>query len=309
MKNKIFISLSIIFYFNNFLFLDLKSQINNYIVVKVGNEIITSSDVQNEIRTNIIIKKKEMSQENINEIKNLAIQSLIKNTIKGIEINKFGAQNYDKSELQNYIQRIADEFQTDKNGLKDLFKNNKIDYEKFEKMYETELMWNTLIFNIYKNQININIFEVENEIKEILNTEITEYNLSQIEIQNSDDSKNKINEILESIKKDGFELTAKKYSILNTADNGGLIGWVKSKSLSKKIYNQINELKVNEISKPIINENSITFLKLNDIKKIKEDESKKKKKKILSAKKRQKLDMFSRSHFTNLKNSISINFL
>jgi hypothetical protein len=278
-KNKIFISLSIIFYFNNFLFLDLKSQINNYIVVKVGNEIITSSDVQNEIRTNIIIKKKEMSQENINEIKNLAIQSLIKNTIKGIEINKFGAQNYDKSELQNYIQRIADEFQTDKNGLKDLFKNNKIDYEKFEKMYETELMWNTLIFNIYKNQININIFEVENEIKEILNTEITEYNLSQIEIQNSDDSKNKINEILESIKKDGFELTAKKYSILNTADNGGLIGWVKSKSLSKKIYNQINELKVNEISKPIINENSITFLKLNDIKKIKEDESKKNKKK------------------------------
>ena len=58
MKNKIFISLSIFFYFNNFLFLDLKSQINNYIVVKVGNEIITSSDVQNEIRTNIIIKKK-----------------------------------------------------------------------------------------------------------------------------------------------------------------------------------------------------------------------------------------------------------
>ena len=119
-----------------------------------------------------------MTQENINEIKNLAIQSLIKNTIKGIEINKFGAQNYDKSELQNYIQKIADDFQTDKNGLKGLFKNNKIDYEKFEKKYVTELMWNTLIFNIYKNQININIFEVENEIKEVLNTEITEYNLS-----------------------------------------------------------------------------------------------------------------------------------
>ena len=48
-----------------------------------------------------------------------------------------------------------------------IFKINNISYEEFVEKHITELKWNTLIFSLYKNQININIIEVDNEIKQV----------------------------------------------------------------------------------------------------------------------------------------------
>ena len=33
--------------------------------------------------------------------------------------------------------------------------------------YKTELLWNTLIFQIYRNQLNINVVEVESEVEKV----------------------------------------------------------------------------------------------------------------------------------------------
>ena len=52
MRNKILISLGIFLFINNFIFSELKSKISNNIVVKVGNDLITSVDIKNEIITN-----------------------------------------------------------------------------------------------------------------------------------------------------------------------------------------------------------------------------------------------------------------
>ena len=162
MKNKILISLSIFFLLNHFFFYELRSQINNIIVVKVGNSLITSIDIENEIITNLLINKQEITQENIDNNKNYAIKNLIKKSIKRNEINKHDIKNYNKKDLQNYINRISKIFNTNINGLKKIFINSGISYALFIEKYETELLWNTLIYNIYKNQINVNIIEVEN---------------------------------------------------------------------------------------------------------------------------------------------------
>ena len=310
MKNKILISLSIFFLINHFFFYELRSQINNIIVVKVGNSLITSIDIQNEIITNLLINKQEITQENIDNNKNYAIKNLIKKSIKRNEINKYDITDYNKKDLQNYINQIAKIFNTNINGLKKIFFNSGISYDLFVEKHETELLWNTLIYNIYKNQINVNIIEVENEVEKMLSVETVEYNLSEIKIPNSDNNKDKLNSILELIKKDGFESVARKYSIATSAKKGGLIGWTSSTVLSKKYLEQIKKININEISSPIINENSISLLKINEIKKIKNQvEQDKIKEKILLQKKEEKLNLFSRSHFSNLENTIPINFI
>ena len=48
-----------------------------------------------------------------------------------------------------------------------MFETKNINYDTFIYNYETELLWNTLIFKIYINQTNINIIEVENELEKI----------------------------------------------------------------------------------------------------------------------------------------------
>ena len=77
------VNLIIIFIlFNNFIFVNLQSQINNTIVVKVGNSLITSLDVQNEIITNLILNKIEITQKNIDNNKSYSIRNLIQKSIK-----------------------------------------------------------------------------------------------------------------------------------------------------------------------------------------------------------------------------------
>ena len=160
---KIFRFVIIIF----FIYTNLQSQINNVIVVKVGESLITSIDIQNEIMTNIIVNNKEINQKNIDNSKNYAIQNLINKSIKHNEIKKYEVTSYNKKDLDKYIINIANNLSIDQKELKNLFKQNGLDYESFVEKHKTELLWNSLIFKLYKNQTNINIVDVENEINKV----------------------------------------------------------------------------------------------------------------------------------------------
>tara|TARA_B110000967_G_C18872337_1_gene556163 strand:- start:990 stop:1922 length:933 start_codon:yes stop_codon:yes gene_type:complete len=309
MRNKILISLGIFLFINNFIFSELKSKISNNIVVKVGNDLITSVDIKNEIITNLIISKQKVTQETINGNKDYAVKNLISKSIKRAEVNKYSVTAYNKNDLRNYALGIAKKFNTNIKGLKKIFKGSNINYETFEKNYETELLWNSFIFNIYKNQININIVEVANEVKVLLKTQIIEYNISEIEILKSENEKQKIDEVFELIKKEGFEVAAKKLSIAKSSKNSGLLGWVSNRSFSKTYLDEIKRIKINEISSPMNNKNSITIFRINNLRKSNDlRKADVLKDKVLARKKQDKLNLFSRSHFSNLENTIAIKF-
>ena len=173
-KNKLIIFFLI---FNIFLFSHLKAQISNKIIVKVGGEIITSLDVQNNILTDLILNKLEINQENIDSIKGFSVKNLINKKIKRIEIKKFNIKEYNKKDLQDYLGKIAQTLDTNISGLKNIFKDNKIDFDTFSYNYETELLWNTLVFRIYSKQTNINMVEVNNEVDKLIG------NLKEVEIE------------------------------------------------------------------------------------------------------------------------------
>ncbi len=151
----------------NFIFLNLQAKIINNIIVKVGGGIITSIDIENEIMTNLILNKEEISQQNIDKIKNASIKKLINKLIKKGEIYKFNIKGYDKNDLQKYIEFVSKSLNLPSNELKNFFEQKNINYDTFLENHKIELLWNTLIYEIYRNQLNINIIEVENEIKKI----------------------------------------------------------------------------------------------------------------------------------------------
>lgn len=153
--------------FKNFIFLNLEAKINNVIVAKVGNLLVTSLDIRDEILTYLIINNLEITQENINKSKNFALKNLINKAIKTNEINKFQIENYNKKDLGRYVEKVSKNLNVSSTELKNIFKINNISYEAFIEKHITELKWNTLIFSLYKNQININIIEVENEIESV----------------------------------------------------------------------------------------------------------------------------------------------
>jgi hypothetical protein len=142
----------------------LFGQINNRIIITVGKYPITYFDLFKEIKMISILSGSEINENNREQIKKLAITSLIKRKIKFSEIEKLGIKNYNKKGLEQLIQNTSRGIGLDKNGLKELLKRNNLIFDSLVKKFEIDLKWNSMIFQIYKNKISLNTVEIENKI-------------------------------------------------------------------------------------------------------------------------------------------------
>jgi len=285
------------------------SNINNSVIISVGNSPITYLDLIKEMKLISIISKNKIDEFNKEQIKKIAVQSLIKRRIKEIEITKYNIQDYNFYDLEKRIIKTSTNLGLDKNGLKILMENNNLSFKTLIKRFEVDLKWNSLIFELYKNKISLNMSEVEEKINsELKKLESTrKFLLSEIEISKKG-SEVVLDKIMDNIKKEGFENTAKKFSISTSAEYGGNVGWVDEKKLSKKIYENIKNLETDDISKPIVFENTILIVKKMG-EKVYEKNIQKIKDNIVKMEKQKKLQMFSNSHFSNLERTTQINFL
>ena len=286
--------------------------IKNDIIVKVGNEIITSVDVENEIRTILLLSGKTLTQENINYTKNEAIKSLMRKKIKKAEIEKYKVEIFDRNKLNDYLLRVSKQFNLPLFSLKKFLNENDVNYNAFKESFVIELKWMNLIRSIYVTETNINVIDLENELQNSMavKKEIREYNLSEIQINSSKDNQNKLSEINLFIKKNGFENAATKFSNSTTASNKGNIGWITEKTLSPIYLNALKNLKKGNLTEPIKLPDSFVILKINDLKIIKNDDVDIQvlEKRMKNKQKFEKLQLYSRSHFSNLESSVVIEY-
>ena len=297
-----------------FLFLGtqgLYSQTNNSIIITVGNQPITRLDLIKEIKFITVLSNTSINDSNKENIKNLAIQTLVKRAIKKNEIERLKITRYNPKDLERRIFKISKNLGLDNEGLKILLKKNNLKFEDIKKNFEIELKWNTAIFKLYKNKISLNTLEIEDKINSEIERSKLDKSLLLSEIQinlSSEGLDNTANKVLLKIKESNFEEAARDLSISSSAMNGGRLGWIKENKLSKEIYENIKNLKKGEISKPILVEDVVIF-----IKKIDEKSNSPNleiiKKKIVNQEKMKKLDMFSNSHYSDLEKRTKVEFL
>ena len=284
--------------------------LENRIIVKINNDIISSYELKNKILTTLILANEEVNQENINKSKPLVLKNLIELKIKKNEINKY---KIDISESE-FLENLNAYAKNDLNDLESKFKMNEIDFEIFKEDFKTEIIWRKLIYNLYNKKVEIPESEINLQLKKIINEEkkSIDYRLSELVINfESEEEKNKkIKEIYKQINLIGFDKAVLKFSQSLSKNDIGDLGWVNSESLSKKIYEKLVNMKINEISDPIIMSNSILFLKLKNKKTVKKEELNKEvlKNRILNSKKNQMFNMLSNSHLSKLKNLASIEY-
>ena len=141
---------------------------------------------------------------------------------------------------------------------------------------------------------------------------IKKFNLSELTLENKGiETQKLIKNIYQIIEKEGFKSAVEKFSNSASKINDGNIGWINEVSLSSNYLNELNKINNGEITKPIKSLKNITILKINDLQ-VTENKNLNKeniKNEIIKFKKDEKLNLFSRSHFSNLENTILISFL
>ena len=288
------------------------AEINDGLYITVGNKAVTKSDVVDEIKKILILNNVIYSEDKREELHQLAVKSVIKLNVKKIEVERNDFLEFSKNDLNNELTRMANNLDMDLDTLKSVFSSNELDFSIVEDQIKTELLWNSLIFYLYRNRISINLSEIDEQLRLNQNKEeFMEYLISEIVIKavEKDKLESKIEEVKNKINIEGFESVAMNLSISQTASKGGDLGWVNENVISEKYKSKISKTTVGSLSEPILLNEGILIFKVRDKRKIeKEIDLEELKNQMVSSEKTKILNMYSMTHYDNVRRTISINF-
>ena len=307
MKKKIVVFFTLIIL--NFSFEIANSEI--FIKAKVNNQIITNIDVKNEKNYLLALNPnlRNLSEENKNRY---AIDSLINEKIKKMEIER----RYEITVNKNVIKKIINDLYSklgisDVEAFKQYLSNYSINLDLVTRKISIEVAWNDYILNRFNNLIlvdevkirkKINQLSEKNSVENILLSEII------FTIKENEKLEKKFSTIKDSINNIGFEETAKLYSVSESKNNGGKIGWVYKSQLSEKISSEIDKINIGEFTSPITTPGGFIILKIinkkEELLKINKD---KQFRKAVNFEKNRQLTMYSTLHYKRIYNKAVIN--
>ncbi len=200
-KKKFFIFIIFILFFFN----SPSKSVTNNVLATIDNSIITELDLKKEIEFIKFINKSEIDG-NSEKVKKNIIDTLIDRKIKKIEIDNAKIEITEK-EIENYTYNYLANYKINDEILHSFYNTKQIEKNYLKNLLIIEIGWTKLIRQIYESRININITEINEEIKK--------------ESKNFEDSeklKNQIinlekNKVLNKFSNNHLEKSKKKYLI------------------------------------------------------------------------------------------------
>lgn len=285
--------------------------LENKILFKINNEIITSLDILNELRYLETINKQFKNTEKTQAYE-IAKRSLVREKIKEIELKKKVEEiriedNFLEELLINYFKKKKINSISD---FENYFGSKGIDPNIIKKKITIEVLWNQLIFNKYNQNIKIDRQDIINDIKK--SNKQKEYLLSEIlfNVNKNEKLDDKFNAIKDKINKSNFSEAALAYSVSDTSNQGGKLGWINESVLSKKIKNTIQSIAIGNYSDPIVIPGGFLILKVVDTReKNNSFDQNVEIERIVKEKTNKQLNQFSIIYFNKIQKDILINEL
>ena len=171
-------------------------------------------------------------------------------------------------------------------------------------------MWNQLIYAKFNKNVKINKETIKTEL--LKNNQQKEFMISELlfNLVSNEKLDDKLNLIKQEINETNFSQAALKYSISDTSRNGGKLGWIKESSLNTKMINELNKIKIGEVTKPIQIPGGFLILKIENIRNVErkfnlENEIEE----IVKQKTNEQLNQYSNIYFNKIKKNIQIDEL
>jgi len=307
-KRRFLLFLGLIF----FIFNSNSNSLENKILVKIENQIITNIDVNNEYKY-LVALNPSLKNLKKDDIFKLSKKSIVQEKIKKIEIEK----NFNNPQIpQEFIEQILQNVYskiglTNLDDFKEYLISNNIDYENVRNKLEIEALWNELILIKFSSKVKINKKELRKRIKDN-DKYLKSYLLSEIsfEVSNLKELDKKFQEISMIINDKGFDYAALRYSVSPTSNLGGKLDWINENSLNKNIIEAIKNLNINDFTKPINIPGGFLILQVNDVKSTKiELDIDKELKKLENYEKNNQLNQYSKIYFNKVKKDLEISEL
>jgi len=307
-KKKFLLFFGLIF----FIFNSNSISLENKILVKIENQIITSIDVNNEYKY-LVALNPSLKNSKKDDILKLSKRSILQEKIKKIEIEKnFNNPQIPQEFLEQILKNIYSKIGfTNLDDFKEYLISNNIDFENVRNKLKIEALWNELILIKFSSKLKVNEKKLRERIKDN-DKYLKSYLLSEIsfEVSNLKELDKKFQEISKIINDKGFDYAALRYSVSPSSNLGGKLDWINENSLNKNIIEAIKNLNINDFTKPINIPGGFLILQVNDVKNTKiELDIDKELKKLENYEKNNQLNQYSKIYFNKVKKDLEISEL
>ena len=287
--------------------------LENKILFKIDNEIITTVDIYHEVKFLKIFNPQINDLSNEEQL-DISKNSIIRDKIKKTEILRFVDEiKVEEKYLMNLLKNKYSQINVDTmKSFENYLLENDLNFELIKEKFSIELIWNDLVFQKYNSKISIDKEKIKSEVLKKPKKNLRELSISEIifNVSKKSEFEKKYGKILKDIELTSFKNAALIHSVSDSASVGGYIGWVKEDNLNENIKDKISNLKIGEFSKPILTSSGFLIIKVEDEKKYEIDFNLDREiKNLIQFKTNEQLNQFSRLYFNKVKKDIIFNEL
>ena len=287
--------------------------LENKILFKIDNEIITTVDIYHEVKFLKIFNPQINDLSNEEQL-DISKNSIIRDKIKKTEILSFVDEiKVEEKYLMNLLKTKYSQINVDTmKSFENYLLENDLNFELIKEKFSIELIWNDLVFQKYNSKISIDKEKNKSKFLKKQKKNLRELSISEIifNVSKKSEFEKKYGKILKDIELTSFKNAALIHSVSDSASVGGYIGWVKEDNLNENIKDKISNLKIGEFSKPILTSSGFLIIKVEDEKKYEIDFNLDREiKNLIQFKTNEQLNQFSRLYFNKVKKDIIFNEL
>jgi peptidyl-prolyl cis-trans isomerase SurA len=243
------------------------------IIAVVDQSVITEQELADRLRTVTAQLEKQGTQLPTQEIlEKQILERLISDSLQ-LQLAAQTGIKVDDTQLDKTIMRIAEQNKLSVDEFKEVLQKDGMSYRKFREDIRSEITIARLKERDVDNKVNVSDGEVENYLTTQANRKDNqdELEISHILIRTPEDAtpedlqkiRPKVEELLGKLANGtSFEEVSASYSDAPNALEGGALGWKNTSQIPTAFAEQLQNMQVGEISKPIRSPNGFHILKL-----------------------------------------------
>lgn len=235
------------------------------VVAVVNGQAITNIDVENRLLYLLDSTGLAITEQNEQQLRNDVLQMLIDDKLKFIEAQKLApsiipAGNEQARDIVNETYKIDDK------SSGQILREKGLERRTIEEKIASDLIWTTLVKEQYKNQFD-NAEKLANQALDRLKADLSQpqVRLSEIVLaptkeRPTSDNLNIARQMIEAIQNGAdFAAIARQYSASGSANDGGRLGWIVTKTLPDAFAEAIENAPSGAILEPI-NQDGIIYI-------------------------------------------------
>jgi peptidyl-prolyl cis-trans isomerase SurA len=242
------------------------------VVATVNDDIISTYDLRQQMLLLIATSGIKASAENLPQIQQEALRSLIDEHLQMQEIRKLPKLKISDEDVDDEIEHMAQQNRMTKDQLLAVLKSAGVDAETLRAQERAQIGFETIVGGRFSDKARVSASEVQSTRARIAAAASKpRYLVGEIYLENSanggaDEAMNGANQLEDQIIKGApFQGVARQFSNAATAATGGDAGWLTQGEMQPEIQAALEKMQAGQMSRPIPTKDGVWIVYLREV--------------------------------------------